>query len=413
MESKNTAKDRIWFAQLLRGLACLVVVYSHLAWGYWLEHENLKLANLVVPLDPLPEMPPHIDFHMRHSINHMTPGGLGVSTFFLISGFVIPISLEKYRTRGFLLARWFRIFPVFWTTLSINCLALYWYWSVNGNGFPYNLSTILANAGLVAPQLQLRWVDSVSWTLALEVQFYILCAAMYSLGLFRTWKGVLSTAGVLSLLSFSIGSYYNSAFILGNVQYWPLCILGNDLCYLIYMLVGTCFYRFYKQEWSLRTSVLMTLAILGLWYLPTSNHLMQAQHFPATRRTYIASYFCFGFFYLFRGYIPYVRPLNFLANISYPLYLVHPVIGYMILTTALRQGLTAYPAIAIAFISTFLLAVAIHYLVEERFNQLGKRLAERLRPRPTNSKISETETHVVFCQGTIQTPEEKQPLRMS
>src|SRR6218665_1482104 len=49
-------------------------------------------------------------------------GGIGVTMFFLISGFVIPSSLRDDRPRGeelrvFAIRRFFRLYPAFWFSL--------------------------------------------------------------------------------------------------------------------------------------------------------------------------------------------------------------------------------------------------------------------------------------------------------
>jgi peptidoglycan/LPS O-acetylase OafA/YrhL len=386
-------RERIWFAQMLRGLACLAVVYSHLGWGFWLENNHPERAYLVKPLDPQPaEPPPHAVYHLKHTINHLAPGFLGVSLFFLISGFVIPMSLEKYGCGAFLFARVLRIFPVLWTVIAFNVLVLSIYWSIYGDGFAQSWGSVLANAGLVSPYLRHRWLDSVSWTLALEMLFYVLCAGMYFCGLFQKKRGVLLTG--LGLLTFSAttGWYYSLAHKHGGVSYWVACHLSYDACYLLYLMVGTCFYRLYRKQWSLPATAGVITVLMIFWHYASRKHLMMAGHWPSIERTFIISLFGFTCCFFARNFIPYSRVLNYLAEISYPLYLIHPVVGYILLTVNYQNGLATYPNLALTFAVVVTLAAVLHHTVEVPVNRLGRRLADRLsgqKPQPPSIAVAE------------------------
>jgi peptidoglycan/LPS O-acetylase OafA/YrhL len=52
-------------------------------------------------------------------------GQLGVAMFFLVSGFVISISLTKYNIQGFLLARILRIYPTYAVALTVTLVCVW------------------------------------------------------------------------------------------------------------------------------------------------------------------------------------------------------------------------------------------------------------------------------------------------
>lgn len=106
-------------------------------------------------------------------------GAHGVSAFFMISGFVICMSLMRVRTlRQFAVARFFRLYPIFWVAVIFTVL-----WRVNFGGDQIDISVILANITMIPGFFGQQYVDGVYWTLAIELQFYLLMAIVWRVGL--------------------------------------------------------------------------------------------------------------------------------------------------------------------------------------------------------------------------------------
>src|ERR1700730_15415617 len=98
---------RLEFVQQLRGLASLIVVLgAHFFGVFWLS--PAAVSSLIgVPAWQPPSVPQFVIW-----IQHFPAigfGHLGVATFFLISGFVIPFSVKSLGPIRFLVARTFRI----------------------------------------------------------------------------------------------------------------------------------------------------------------------------------------------------------------------------------------------------------------------------------------------------------------
>jgi len=98
-------------------------------------------------------------------------GHYGVELFFVISGFVILMTLERSRTwRDFTFSRFSRLYPSYW---AVVCLTVLLAWTMElprrfwFGGFVVNLTMI---------QTFVRWphLDEVSWSLAVELGFYVL-----------------------------------------------------------------------------------------------------------------------------------------------------------------------------------------------------------------------------------------------
>ena len=72
------------------------------------------------------------------------------------------------------------------------------------------------------------------------------------------------------------------------------------------------------------------------------------------------------------------RILMFFSKISYPLYVVHAVLGYIILYFATTKAqFNNYISIVIAFIVATLVAFMLHKFVEVPTQQFGKKLIEQ------------------------------------
>ena len=92
--SGPAAGRRLAWLDALRGIAALCVVFDHLTYSV---------------LQPV-----------RDSVYHwFDPGQYGVFVFFLVSGYIVPASLErKGSVRGFWVSRVFRLYPLYLFALS-------------------------------------------------------------------------------------------------------------------------------------------------------------------------------------------------------------------------------------------------------------------------------------------------------
>jgi peptidoglycan/LPS O-acetylase OafA/YrhL len=117
-------------------------------------------------------------------------GWLGVEVFFVISGFVLPYSLWKGRyrlgddTATFLVKRLVRLEPPYLITLAITVGLLYGSAATPGfRGPPPNVSPaqLLLHVGYLNSYFGYPSLSPVFWTLAIELQFYLLLAFTYPL----------------------------------------------------------------------------------------------------------------------------------------------------------------------------------------------------------------------------------------
>ncbi len=165
-DSRDT--DRLRFLDGLRGVAALAVVVEH----------GLEVS-----------LPGFTDWAARW----FSLGQAGVCLFLLISGFIIPVSLERGGSNArFWWRRLWRLFPLYWLSLGLAALCCV------RVGEP---RTWLVNLTMLQEFLGHPHVLGVYWTLTLELLLYLACSVLFSLGLLRrtTWVLSLAVGGYLCL----------------------------------------------------------------------------------------------------------------------------------------------------------------------------------------------------------------------
>ena len=151
---------RIRHVDSLRAVAAGLVVWTH----------TTQLLSAATGPDPkflgfLHRLPRDIDL-----------GRVGVMIFFAVSGFVICRSFGGPRQGGarrFVLKRFCRLYPAFWTSILVAALAgwlreptLTW-------------GVVAANATMVPSLFGQPYLLGVYWTLEIELLFYALCLGLY------------------------------------------------------------------------------------------------------------------------------------------------------------------------------------------------------------------------------------------
>jgi peptidoglycan/LPS O-acetylase OafA/YrhL len=353
--------NKFIFANQLRGLAAMLVVMTHYFGTFFAEQELLAARTFSPNLHLVPAPWVHL-FELEYQ------GPFGVGIFFLISGFVIPYSLQKTSKAGFLLNRILRIYPTYAVCLGIGTLAIlasarYW-----GQAFSYQPRVLLANAALVHNLLNLPSMDAVNWTLSIEVKFYLLAA--------------LGTAAFFSRkpwwqLGFQLFAIW-ATWYCSDPASWVLWMM--ELNYIMFMLIGVLFHQHATGLISTRALCWRALLSLAVFSLTWSIGPQRGQ-FPAVTVWYYLALAVFALSYALRARFRPQRLLDFMADISYPLYCVHSLVGYCLLKVLLQRGLPYGAAVLLTLASAILLAWLVHRTVERGSMQLGRRLAARLARR--------------------------------
>ncbi len=169
------------------------------------------------------------------SVLNFTYGWLGVPLFFILSGFVITLTINVCKSPyEFLYKRFIRLYPTYWICLVITLSAIY---LTNFNAFKLPIIDVLMNFTMVSDILGFKYVDGAYWSLLPELLFYFFMAVLM---LFKKTNKVL---------------FYNvPLLIICLIHYFsPIPVLWRilSLNYLLLFMIGISFYNIYtgKKEY--------------------------------------------------------------------------------------------------------------------------------------------------------------------
>ena len=358
-----SAGVKIVFANQLRALAALSVMLSHWGGVYVLMGSVVSWITSTPPVAV--GRPAILHVTMLPGFNF---GGFGVAVFFLISGFVIPFSLRAHRARAFLVARALRIYPTLWAALLVEWLCVFAQSHLYGRAMAYRVASYLYNASLLETLTDGGYVDLVNWTLAVEVKFYILMA------LLRPW---ILAGRTLPLFGWSV-----LALGVGVAQRHGLlhcgAVLANEPMSIGFMLIGTVFHYRLAGQIGAAKALCAGGGLLGLFVLCWREGA-NGGLYPDVQAAYVYGLVLFAAAFAARRWFRPFGLLDRLADISYPLYLIHSIIGYSVMTFAIvRLGFGYAAAVAVALAVVLPLAWLLHRLVERPSLRLGKQWARSL-----------------------------------
>jgi peptidoglycan/LPS O-acetylase OafA/YrhL len=375
MRQSPTFAEHLWFPQMLRALACLAVLWVH--WeSFFARNEAI---DIVRPLCPAPTPLPH-QFYLAKILHPLqpvfSPGHCAVGLFFLISGFLIPLALRRQSRSGFLAGRLLRVFPVYWASLCLTCAARWLYGHFQGGDFSPSLGMVVSNALLVRTLFWVPTLDYVNWTLEIEILFYLIWAIVGARGGLAGKHITLLTALLLAAISVFAGRINAVRAENGLAFIEPLLGLQQLIPYVVFTLLGTCFSQLYTKDWDRRRFwTCLTLVFICWWGSLQGGGVFRP--WPALRQFPVAI-LIFGLCYRFRDRLPTSAWLNRLAEISYPLYLLHGVIGYILLTVLYQWFPSPYWVVLLAGALILALVWIVHQFVEKPCHELARRACAAL-----------------------------------
>ena len=218
-------------------------------------------------------------------------------------------------------------------------------------------------------------VDLVNWTLAIEIKFYIVCALLIPF----IRKGHVWMFLAFGLLTFLVNyKVQGIAFRIGNASInTALYSVVVEMIYISFMMIGVFFYYTIKNK----ISPLQLLIYSGIQIaFVTASWLVSsiALQFDNSYYAYLISFVLFSAAYYWRNQFKPMKWLDRMADVSYPMYAMHSLIGYTFIRILMHFGITFFVAAAIALVLVYGIALFIHHFVEKPSTEYGKRLAARV-----------------------------------
>lgn len=352
----NNIGNRISIIDQLRGVAAISVIISHFVGRSFFYKE----VNEITFVDTLLK-----NILIGEYINF---GRFGVILFFIISGYVIPFSFPKNNPiRGFIISRIFRLYPLFWVSLTAALIIRFY------AGSPEPLYNVLANITMIPDFLGYTRVLDVYWTLAYEVAFYAIVAVIYA------------TAGPLSLMIARQGALLCAllSLAISTAQILNYPVAGGDKIVLIgFMFLGSTIRKTQVDRqsmvdiWIVLIVFFLMLAMTLRGYIHYVLFLygndMRFENFNSIVATHALAVFIFfaALIFLNRTEFPL---LTYLGTISYSIYIIHPIL--MELATLLKWESPLIESgwyLPSLLIGTIVVSVLTYHTIEQPFVKLGK-----------------------------------------
>lgn len=282
-------------------------------------------------------------------------GFFGVKLFFVISGFVIYLTLNRSANAvDFLVARFARLMPTFWCAVLLTFVLTQ---VLTLPGRTVGFDTLLLNLTYLRSFFAAPYVDGVYWTLEVEWVFYLLMASLLAL---RRHQWVPWTMVVLLVLR----TMLRLDLIQMDGRFMPYEILVQ----LPWFALGIALYLWTRgTRWP--AALLATLALSNLLLFEGRLFLLVA--LACTGLVGAAA----------AGRLPWLcRPwLLWLGAVSYPLYLVHQNIGFALMLQLQALGLPANLGLLLALLASLGLAALLTRHVEHAAQAAIKRRWRALR----------------------------------
>jgi peptidoglycan/LPS O-acetylase OafA/YrhL len=402
---ERTTGSRLAWLDVLRGVAALCVVFDHA--GSFLPGRISAAVN-----------------------QWFNPGEYGVFVFFLISGYIVPASLErKGSVRTFWVSRIFRLYPLYLLAVGL-ALVLYAVHAgaLNSEGSD-PVKSVLSQMLMMSNVLAGQNLPNVVWSLSYEMIFYLVLTALFMARIHRRSSryalgfavaavalgGLLPQAYftnnvanprvialvadmvVLTGLAFAVAlrgvPRFLGAVLAALVGLTLLAFNGTwlspweALSILALMFTGTMLYRAVQGQYPWRAAIAVAVTVLGLAIVSGLWHEGGGFYGPWQRSwiiTFLLAGLTLGTGLALRN-VRWPRFLTWLGLISYSVYLLHPalleVYGHLAWTSA-HYSLWPQLLVLASFLAILIAVCSLTYLFVERpMQDVGRRLARRLDAR--------------------------------
>jgi peptidoglycan/LPS O-acetylase OafA/YrhL len=278
----------------LRGIAALMVVFYH----YTVDRPQANLGFNV--------------------------GTTGVELFFMISGFVIFMSLNAVNSsRQFVINRFSRLYPTYWASVTLTFLSLSLYSHLNISH--QELLNYLSNLTMFQFYMSVADIDDSYWTLIIEMTFYIVMLVFFHFNKLKYINFVF--VPVISLVTI-FGLFFYDNEVVKNTFIWV-----QLLPYLPLFLSGIIFYKLYFQKTKLlqNYSLLLFCLVAQILFYNYTDRFVFAMKQPQYIMMLVIYYSIFTLIVNKKLNFIVCRVSVFFGKISFAMYLIHQAISVKIL----------------------------------------------------------------------------------
>lgn len=348
-------KTRFYEIDLLRFLSAFSVVIFHYTYTGYMEG-FAKVANF-------------------ESLRELTRYAyMGINFFFVISGFVIFMSVADGSPKNFLISRFVRLFPAYWCAMALTAIVtLLW----GAEVFNITWLQLLTNITMVNELFGYKPIESAYWTLYIELKFYLLVLIVISLGMMKHFQHIIAVVLLASLLMLFHPWAQSVDMFVAIFPHWSGYFAAGGMFYLIRrdgLNCYRCFLLLLSYVFVIKQSIFFG-NLMSSWFSITFNSTV-----IFAINTVFFALFCITA--LCKKNLLRQRYFYYLGVLTYPLYLIHQHIGYIIFNALGNQV-----NIALIVTVTILLMLLIAYLIHTQIElKIGRRLKQYLTSKPITTQ---------------------------
>lgn len=290
-------------------------------------------------------------------------GWFGVQLFFVISGFVIARSAIGRTAIQFGIARAGRLWPAFMVCMTITFLFTHF---LGAPRFGTSLPRWLANSTMIAPAFRQPFMDGAYWSIVIEITFYGWLALFIALGQFPKrlddivlgWlaialinEALIHSSIMRHLFMTEYAGFFSAGILLADMaagrRGWqaPFLIVVSTVIACSEALVGggeTALH--YSTE--IKPALMIGLTVLSIALVALASRI---RSLPLPMGLLLA-----------------------LGGLTYPLYLLHQHVGYIVFN---RLHDHFSPALLVPLVA--IAVIAVSYLIWRYIEPVGRRMVMR------------------------------------
>lgn len=350
-DAENNSQQQYTYIYLLRIVGALLVSWGHLVTGAALSSTVLSDAGIDSSLSPL--LSPEEYFLWKPDmwliIHHGIPmAWIGVTIFFLVSGFLVPRMQEKYNKDGeslyLLQSRLAKLFPHMLVNSIIIGLVCYFSQHVT---FP--LASYISSITLSSNWTGIPTINGIMWYILVLVLYYFIATLVPQFTLKNltfVYLGLYLFIGVSSL-------FQDQPFF----DFLCRIIYSAKFCGLL--LLGTGAFLLRKKSWGGKTVGFFWFYTLTIKLFVFESCLYGTETSFTNPKNYYVSFFIIALVYLLTKIFDVDKALSLLKKIDeilLPFYLLHFCCGYTVIYWLSRYNINSYFCLLAAYIVSICMA---------------------------------------------------------
>ena len=348
----------------IRFAAATLVMLYHLCVATWAAPESVTFS-IVGGRARFPEL-----------LSYAWFGFVGVEIFFVLSGFVIACSAARASARSFAWARFLRLYPAVWICATMTAIVLVLAGAENApsvvSGWKH--SVVLYPIG--------PWVDSVYWTLGIEMAFYACVFGLLSVGSQRLIEPFTRGLGGVSALYWVGGDLIDPQFLRNHL--WDRSLELSLAPYGAFFALGVALQSVMTRGLSpgrLGSIVAMLSAsFVEIKYKAEFNSVRLGCALPALlpECVFMLSIVAIVLSTQRQGAGAGGALLRSIGLMTYPLYLLHDHVGAAVIRVGGDLRLNRYMALSIAVVLCLLASEWIAIVAEPALRRAVQAAGDRL-----------------------------------